>query len=640
MTQLDSLRVSQTLDRLMRHWLLAAAMILVAAALALPQLDQYPLSLDSIDSYGFAYGLTESPYTPAHILENLRAEISDQLPFYYILLYLWGAVAGQSLAAARLISLFCGLLSLAMVYRMASDFVSPTAGVIATFILLCSAFYAFYYAQVRYYTLVVLLAALIVWLYLRMTSRRQSAKGRDYLALALACYALVSTHAFGFLLYLALALYHLLAVGKSRRWVLVAASALAGLLLAAPQLYVLLTEGVARAQGIHGGLATGLLNILDTWGVVYSNGFPLLLGLSVVGVAIGWRRNLLRGNPFLLLFPLLLVSIGVASAATGVVSDGQMRYLLVGTPIVVGFIAAGLYALLRLRRWLGLLTLFWLVAGLAFMRAADWEQLIQGRTWAYTHPPWHLISRWMQQSGEDLPVMTFGVSHNGLRKYTFQRAHLMTFYFTQHGIEVNKLTPESLSDFVAPDALQQPGYWTLHQTTHNDPYTNAAIDAEMQSQEYIACDTTHFPNLTVLVTYRWASLHCDTQPKATYDSDAGAYLHYGAVHDENKLLFSGAWQESADSDPDAHNISFQLISSDWGSQAQIDLPTSSLSDMRQFIFELADLPAGDYRLMAVVYDSRTGERLAWQGNEDWIPEMQQLAEIAIPERAAGQNTSN
>ncbi|MXX49719.1 MAG: hypothetical protein F4243_09140 [Chloroflexi bacterium] len=162
----------------------------------------------------------------------------------------------------------------------------------------------------------------------------------------------------------------------------------------------------------------------------------------------------------------------------------------------------------------------------------------------------------------------------------------------------------------------------------------AVVRETLDKYNYEACGIQAFPNKVDLYTYRWKSLQCDTQPKATYNTDTGAYLHYGAVHDETRLLFTGAWQPAADADPQSHNISFQLIDADWRSHAQIDLPTWSLSDMRQPIFELADLPAGDYRLMAVVYNAQTGERQVWRDNEDWIPEMQQLAEVTIPERAA------
>ena len=631
---LNSRPAAQWVDRLLSHWLLVAAMILTVAALTIPQLDKYPLSLDAIFSYSFAHGLTESHYTPNDVLENLERDDPNQAPLHYLLLHFWGFIAGHSLAAARLISLFTGFLALAAVYRLTRDFVSPVAGVFAAFILLCSAFYAFYYAQVRYYTLVVLLAALLLWLYLRIATRRQHPKRRDYLALLLTCNALVLTHFFGLVLYATLAVYHSLAVSKDRRWLAVVATALIALVLAAPWLQVLLTDGVELANQHHAENAASIGAILTTWMAVISNGSPLLLVISLAGVVVGWRRKWLTGNPFLLLFALLAISIGVASEATGIVGEGQMRYMLVGMPIVVGFIATGLFALYRLRRWLGLLALLWLAAGLSFMQTADWELLIQGRTWAYTHPPWHLLSRWMQRSDEILPVMSFSVSHNALRKYTFQPAHLRAFYFEQHGINVQRRSTLDIEGRIGGNALEQPGYWILFQHGVSDPADMAIVAATLEKHGYLDCGVQEFPNNAEIFTYRWKSLHCDTQPKASFATDAGAYQNFGAVRDDTKLLFSGLWQPATDAEPDAHNLSFQLLDADWRSRAQIDLPASSLIEMRQPFFDLADVPAGDYRLMAVVYDTHTGERLAWQDNADWIPEMQQLAEIAIPEPAA------
>ncbi len=90
-----------------------------------------------------------------------------------------------------------------------------------------------------------------------------------------------------------------------------------------------------------------------------------------------------------------------------------------------------------------------------------------------------------------------------------------------------------------------------------------------------------------------------------------------------------AEQTAIDAKSDAFNISFQLLDGDWHNHDQIDLPVLSLSDLRQFHFNLSELSAGDYRLMAVVYDAQTGERQTWQDNAGWAPEMQQLAEIEL-----------
>ena len=145
----------------------------------------------------------------------------------------------------------------------------------------------------------------------------------------------------------------------------------------------------------------------------------------------------------------------------------------------------------------------------------------------------------------------------------------------------------------------------------------------------MACKSQIFPNNLVMHTYLWKSLQCDPQPKSSFATDAGAFQHYGAVQAGAKLLFAGLWQPAIDAKSGGRNISFQLLDDDWHSHAQIDLPLLSISELRQFHFNLTEMPPGSYRLMAVVYDAQTGERQTWRGNDGWVPEMQQLAWFEI-----------
>ena len=619
--------IPNRIDGLLSHWILAAAMILAAAALTIPQIDRLSLTSDEGWQYFQSFGLMKVAYTPSDALAAVRHQHPDQAPLGYLLLHFWGYVAGHSLAVARLSSIFAGLMSLAMVYRLARDFTSPVGGALAAFILLCHAMYAFYFAYVRYYTLVVLLAAIILWLYLRIVSRGNPPPLRLYLALAIACAALVSTHVFGFVLYAAVSLYHLIAVRKDWRWLNVMLAALLGLALAGPLILPTLTVGPAVAISGHGPRADALDAILAQWLRVNSNGSPILFVAVAVAAIATLLRGRLRaggggGNPFLLLLPLLIAGIAIASAVTGVVSTKQMRYFLVGTPIVAGFIATGIFALYRLRRWLGLLALMmWLATCLYFNLTADWVNVISGRNRAYTRPPWHQISRHLQQFDEKLPLMAI----RSPRIY----GNTKEYYFGQYGIEIYWPATDAIDDSVAENALHHPGYWVLHQTSQIEPAAIAAVPAVMQEHGYIPCDTAHFPNETVLVTYRWKSLQCDTQPKSSFATVAGAFQNYGVVQVDAKLLFAGLWQPAIDANIDGRNISFQLLDDDWHSHAQIDLPVSHLTDLRQFYFNLSELPDGDYRLMAVVYDARTGERQTWRGNDGWIPEMQQLTTFEI-----------
>ncbi len=630
---------TQKSEFILGHWAWTALMVLVAAALAVPQIDKYAFGGDAFDSYMFAGFTSDNDYSAQDVIRNQRRFYPEQLPFHYVLLHLWGRAAGHSLAVARLPALFCGLLSLALAYRLAREFVSPVAGSFAALILLSSAFYAFYYAHVRYYTLVVCLSALVLWLYLRIVHARTPPRFREYAALTIACLASITTHAFGFLLYALLSTYHLLAVRKDRRWLLVIASAFAALLLAAEPLIFMLTESINLVQqGGHVPRRDDITQIFGAWATVMSNGSPVLLALSVVGVVVGWRLKLVPANPFWLLFPLLLFCGGLAAEVTGVISAGHMRYLLVGVPVVVVFAAAGHYALYRLRKSLALLVLLWLAAGLYFAGSADWLAWIQGRVISYSRPPWHLVSRWMRHSGERLTIMTFDlfdVPAGLFERPDYGLNGLRAVYFEQYGIDVIDLEPEGIGDYARPHySGRRLSFWVLYQTSESDADTIAAIDANMTSFGYQACQTTDFPNETVLVTYRWTGLGCIApQMTASFATSIGA-LEYAGVSldsDGGELLVTGRWQPRSDFDYENYNLAFQLLDEDWRKLAQLDLGLAYEGQLRNYSVDVSAAPPGSYRLMVLVYNAVTGERYAWHGNEDWIPEMQQLAEIKIPE---------
>ena len=284
------------IDHLLSHWLLAAAMILTAAVLTIPQIDRLALTFDERRQYIQSFGIMEVAYTASDALAAIRHESPAQVPLGHLLLHFWGHVAGHALAAARLPFVFAGLMSLAMVYRLTRDFISPLVGSFAIFVLLCHAMYAFYFAQIRYYTLVVLLAAIILWLYLRIVSRSNPPSLRLYLVLAIACAALVSTHVFGFVLYAAVSLYHLIAVRKDWRWLKVVTAALVGLALAAPLILPTLTENSAFVISKHGPRADELDAILTQWLLVNSNGSRRLFAVVTVAAIAALLRGRAGGG--------------------------------------------------------------------------------------------------------------------------------------------------------------------------------------------------------------------------------------------------------------------------------------------------------------------------------------------------------
>ena len=607
------------IDRLLSNWLLAAA------ALTIPQIDRLALDDVSVSQIDDAYGrqLLGETYTPFDVVNTLAP---NQQPISHLMLHFWGYAVGHSLAAARLLNIFAGLLSLAVVYRLVHDFVHPIAASFAVFAMLCCAFFIMHWSQIRYYTLVALFATLLLWLYLRICDARRQPPLQDYLALVLAGCALMMTHGFSFVLIIAIALYHLLVVKKDRRWLIVVAAGFVAVALLSPLLYRMATVGLGHALAAKGPNGDHLVDILSMWLSVFSNGSPLLFALVAMATIAAWHRGYMRGNPFLLL-PLFIVAIGVASGIAGFLSASSIRYLLSGMPILAVFYASGFYALYRLRRWLGLLVaILWLSAGLHFGTAGDWNTFAGHIVAAHSRAPWHLISRHMRQSDDPLLALEFALDENALDR---RNRLLRTHYFDRYGLEVQNRSAHDIDGRISSGALERPGYWILFQHGSTEPQAITTVADTLNDNGYMNCGTVTFPHNIVMYTYRWKSLQCDPRPKSAFATDAGAFQHFGAARVDAKLLFAGLWQPAIDAKSGAFNISFQLLDADWQSHAQIDLPVASISALRQFHFNLSELPAGDYRLMAVVYDAQTGERQTWQGNAGWVPEMQQLAEIEI-----------
>lgn len=616
---------------ILSHWLWAAAGILVLAALCIPQLDDYPISMDSMHSYSFAFGLTDDDYSPAEVVERLHDLAPYQLPLHYVLLHFWGALTGHSLVAARMSTTLFALLTMAMTYRLSHDFAARSAGAFAIFVMLCSAFAAYSFTQVRYYTFLPLLASIVLWLYLRVMRVAAYPRRRDWLALTLAVWALGITHVSGYIFFIALGLYHLLFARKDRRWLQVAACVAAAMLLALPTLLQTLTDGATVVLTKHEARDDGVLPVLASWLSVSFNGFPPLSLIPLSGLLIGWRRGLPHFKSLLVMPPLLLLALALATAPIDLITPGKMRYMLVAAPVIWMATGAGLYALYRLRRWLGLLALLWLASSVVYTETADWLAIIQNRTYSWLHPPWHLISRWMLESGERLPALTFEVNTRILDRKTTERQHMKTYYFKRHGLEIAASAPDEIADIAARRLFETPGFWIIYQSDNINPATLAAIDAELDALGYEQCQDTDFTNQTVVAVYRWQSVDCRAQPQSVYATDLGVYEAHGVAHDESarRLQFVGRWLAADSGATAALNLSFQLLDSDWRSQAQLDLATEHASEMRQYVIDLSHVPPGDYRLKAIVYDADNLNRLAWHNNDGWIPEMRKLADIVI-----------
>ena len=618
---------------ILSHWLWALPILLVVAALALRQIDLYLPTGDEFFSMNDAGWLINGPYSPIEILQSLQQYSSNHTPGFFMLLSVWGNLIAYDIALARIFTIFIGLLALAMTYRLARDFVAPVAGLFALIIIASNAFYNFYYAHARMYTLLLLTSAIALWLYLRITHQQKQVKKTDYAALGIAVFALISAHAFSAAFLLMLGIYHLLIAPKNRRWWQVSAIVLIALLLFSPWMAVLATAGIEQALADWGDRAVGGITAVRTWLEVTLNNQPFLLILSGAGLAVGMWTNKIRPQPYLILFVLFLTVLALLAHFTDFVAMSSMRYQLASWPLFALFIAAGLYGLYGFRRYLGLLTLLWIIAGLAFQQTADWNQYLAGYADDFSGPPWQIISR-LALRAEQKPIIAYQhqpwiLNWRYIINYS-QREH----YFDRHDLTLETANnPKDLEDDIRQRAITEPSIWVFYQTSKVNAAEAASIESIIHDLNYQLCDTIKIGIDTVIRQYTWQTLNCQPpQLLSSHQTSAIDYQFYGAaLHAANsKLYFSDQWTARTDDDLSSLQMSYQLISADWNKAAQLDLPLVHEGQPRLFSINISDVPTGHYRLMAILYDKHTGQRQNWLNSEGDLPDMLNLTDIDIP----------
>jgi len=198
--------------------------LLLAAAARIVHLTQQSLWFDE----GFAYSIVSSP----DMFPLIAADTHP--PLYYVLLRLWIAFAGDSVLALRLFSALAGILTVAVVYRIAGELergqvrmAQGRAPIFAALLLALADSEMVLGQETRMYTWHLLFACLSVWSYLRWVRQPTPARAAWWIGFTA---ALVHTYYLGLYMPLIEGLHALIFLRGRQRIAAVGALALAGLI--------------------------------------------------------------------------------------------------------------------------------------------------------------------------------------------------------------------------------------------------------------------------------------------------------------------------------------------------------------------------------------------------------------------------
>ena len=379
----------------------------------------------------------------------------------------------------------------------------------------------------------------------------------------------------------------------------------------------------------------GVRQIFEAWFAVTFNGSWLLPLFSVAGIVAAIRSKSIRIAPYHFAFLLFLLALGLVAQLTNALGVGRVRLMLTGWLPVVLFVSCGMYSLYRIRKLYILLVLLIIPLGIWYETKADWPSLLRGRVATLPLPPWHAISRIAQQSALVDAVLGYRFDATILTWPGHIDYPQHNYYFANHGIDVTSVDHlHALEDFVRFRAITEPAIMLFHRKTEVDASIAAKLEAIMAGVNYEPCDQSTVGIDTVVAEYRWTSLDC-REPQALSSQRTALldYEFYGASVDDAgaKIAFADKWLSRGDLDPASHRFSYQLIGDGWENEAQLDLPLVHEDSLRQFSIDIGDVPAGNYRLMVILYDNQTSERFNWIDNPDDPPDMQVLTEVVILE---------
>jgi hypothetical protein len=606
-------------------WVLPSLLLLVL--LGGRGLDADGLWFDELWSVYNAGG-ADGPLSPGGILIRLATEDPDQGVIHPLLLAAWGAVAGWSEFSTRLLSLLAGCLAVAWAYRLGRATWSPAAGVAAAALLASSAFFIHYTHELRVMTLLVLFAALALWYYRRVLVAPRP-RLLDLIGLTFSGAALLYAHYFGGLLLIAIGLYHLLLVPKTRRWWWPVGLLLLSGGLFLPWLPVFLSgaQRAATRVDVHQN-ALSPLPLLEALFGYYGNGLALPALLLCLGGA-AWaiwrsygdgdgyspgaaagerRRAALIAFITLLLLPALLLT----QALLQLVEPARVRYLLIlwlPLTLCAGYGLAALWQAgasrgygYRPGRAVALvIALLW---GLNALRAAA-DPAFSLPFGDAPVPRWQAMIRLMQREGQPQDIFTFDA---GERHYEVKRSFDAAVAGLPFPAWITRALVEAEQRPLLEDHLRQA--WRVWYGVDTSQPVLPAQQAMQQllAADFVLCDVPVASDRLRFSLYARSAVFCPGGPPRMQFGDGVTLAAAGSFSTPvgQTLRLPLRWLMGPAVPPDTYSLAVHVLADADRIVAQWD---GGLRPLMQPEIDLSALPAGTYQLALIVYDWRTLARL-------------------------------
>ena len=583
--------------------------LLAFFAAAVSNVKRLPIGNDEYNSWNrILDNTTGVPYSLRQTVDDVIAESAQHGPAYFIVLNVWRTLAGSELFTLRLLSVYFGLFTLAVTYRLAASVGGQELGLTAFFIAVFLAYIIYYSHLARMYTLLPMMSGWLLWSYARVIQPGRAPSRIAWLTLLLSAALLLYIHYFGIMLLAALGIYHLVVAKKNRRWLKVALLMVAAGLLFLPWLPVAVLgfPGRPDVADTRLPLLGSLLHILR----IFSNGLIIIPPLALGAAAVRYRR-LKPGELFLVFVAVVtLLLILLSNELAAIFSEWQMRYMSV---FVLPFCCALAIGLRLLPGWNILrlpLAAVWIASFVIFYRSEDLLVATGARIQNLDKIPRYQDFIYESDSLPGYNELILSVHPDTaitVRKtLDYYRKALSRWSHIVHisRDEANEAVIQSgLSTYSTLDAIaaNANGIWLIY----NPQQTNLSsmpLYTDWMAERFELCKRFLDKSESVIEYVLSRDFPCelitDSRPFAV-DYDGGTQLaNYEVERSSDSLNFYFWWRRTIGKD---YSLSLQVFDVESNKVLWLDAVISG-EPLDQFAFDISELAGGEYVVKLIVYN--------------------------------------
>lgn len=316
------------LRRSKSHFAIIVLCLALSYVLGASNLKKYPVFESEANSIKHLWISHSSPsLSIPETVASVFARSPDHAPGYMVILNIWSRLTGRDFFTLRLLSVFFGLIALALTYRLALLINGADTAIMAALLAACLAYFVYYSYTARMYSLLAMGTAWVAWSYWKIASIAEPVPRRCWANYICAAAAITWVHYFGLIVLAALGVYHVFFARKTRRWLKICLASMAAGLLFTPLLPYFVAGTAGR--GVPWSDALTLPDAAQAIASIYTNGLPFLVPVAAIVAAVNYRRLGQAQKYILILAGAIVLLMLAANEIAPLLIARRIRYTII-----------------------------------------------------------------------------------------------------------------------------------------------------------------------------------------------------------------------------------------------------------------------------------------------------------------------